>query len=87
MASIPNAGSNGAEGDLFTLLEKISPNRESENKLMNVFSSIPLGIMTLDEKGVIEDTLLHLPVVYLFGSQLISGNSFREVVFTPIEKV
>lgn len=79
-------GSNGAEGDLFTLLgEDISQLRESENKLMNVFSSIPLGIMTLDEKGVIEDTYSTY-LTYLFGSQLISGNSFREVVFTPIEK-
>ncbi len=82
----PLKNHNEAEGRLFTLLgEDISQLRESENKLMNVFSSIPLGIMTLDEEGMIEDTYSTY-LSYLFGNKLLSGVSFRDVVFTPIEK-
>lgn len=77
---------NQAEGGLFTLLgEDISQLRESESKLVNVFSNIPLGIMTLDEHGMIEDTYSSY-VTYLFNSTGIAGKSFREVIFTPIEK-
>lgn len=79
-------GDNNAEGSLYTLLgEDISQLRESESKLMNVFSSIPLGIMTIDEHGDIEDTYSSY-LLYLFGVSSISGKSLREVVFAPIEK-
>lgn len=77
---------NHAEGSLFTLLgEDISQLRESENKLMNVFSSIPLGLMTIDEHGNIEDTYSSY-LMYLFGLNDIAGLSLREVVFAPVEK-
>jgi diguanylate cyclase (GGDEF)-like protein len=77
--------SNETEGCLYILLgEDISALRDTESKLMNVFSNIPLGILTMDEHGNIEDTYstyLH----YLFGVDTIAGESFRNVVFAPIE--
>lgn len=77
---------NDVEGKLYTLLgEDISQLRESESKLMNVFSSIPLGIMTIDEHGNIEDTYSSY-LLYLFNVNSISGCSFRDIVFAPIEK-
>ncbi len=77
---------NGAEGTLFTLLgEDITQLRESESKLMNVFSNIPLGILTIDEHGNIEDTYSSY-LLYLFNVNDIAGKSFRDVVFKPIEK-
>ena len=77
---------NAVEGNLYTLLgEDISQLRESESKLMNVFSSIPLGIMTIDDHGNIEDTYSSY-LLYLFNVNSISGCSFRDIVFAPIEK-
>ncbi|MCG8667869.1 MAG: GGDEF domain-containing protein [Pseudomonadales bacterium] len=77
---------NEVEGNLYTLLgEDISQLRESESKLMNVFSSIPLGIMTIDEHGDIEDTYSSY-LQYLFNVNTISGCSLREIVFDPIQK-
>ena len=73
-----------AEGQLFYLMgEDISELRETENKLSNVFANIPLGILTVDEAGNIEDTYSSY-LIWLLGGGDFRGKSFREIVFDPI---
>lgn len=75
-----------AEGQLFYLMgEDISELRETENKLSNVFANIPLGILTIDETGKIEDTYSSY-LIWLLGGGDFRGKSFFEIVFDPIRK-
>ncbi|MCG8610724.1 MAG: GGDEF domain-containing protein [Pseudomonadales bacterium] len=75
---------NGAEGNLYVVMgEDISQLRESENRLLNVFSSIPLGILTIDETGAIEDSYSSY-LECLLGCSNFEGRQFEEVVFDPI---
>lgn len=75
---------NGAEGNLYTIVgEDITQLRESETKLLNVFASIPLGILTVNEAGMIEDTYSNY-LGYLLGSSNFKDKPFREVLFDPI---
>lgn len=77
---------NGAEGNLYTIVgEDITLLRESETKLLNVFASIPLGILTVNEHGIIEDTYSNY-LGYLLDSNDFKGRSFKEVLFDPIFK-
>lgn len=75
---------NGAEGNLYTVVgEDITQLRESEKKLLNVFASIPLGILTVNEEGMIEDTYSNY-LGYLLNSNDFKEKKFREVLFDPI---
>ena len=75
---------NGAEGNLYTIVgEDITQLRESEKKLLNVFASIPLGILTVNEDGMIEDTYSNY-LGYLLNSDDFKEKKFREVLFDPI---
>jgi diguanylate cyclase (GGDEF)-like protein/PAS domain S-box-containing protein len=71
---------NNAEGKLYSLLGKdISELRVAEDKLSNIFANIPLGILTLDDNGNIEDTYssyLHC----LLGVNDFNGKSFRNLL-------
>ncbi|MFT7371475.1 MAG: two-component system cell cycle response regulator, partial [Oleiphilaceae bacterium] len=71
---------NNAEGKLYSLLGKdISELRVAEDKLSNIFANIPLGILTVDEYGNIEDTYssyLHS----LLGANNFDGQSFKKVL-------
>lgn len=77
---------NNAEGKLFSLLGKdISELRVAEDKLSNIFSNIPLGILTVDENGNIEGTYssyLH----YLLGSNDFNGKSFKSILIGAISE-
>lgn len=74
------------EGKLFYLMgEDITELRETENKLSNVFANIPLGILTVDEYGNIEDTYSSY-LGWLLGGGDFNGRPFREIVFDPIQK-
>ncbi len=76
--------SNGAEGSLYTVVgEDITQLRESETRLLNVFASIPLGILTVNEEGIIEDTYSNY-LGYLLDSNDFKDKKFREVLFDPI---
>lgn len=78
------AKGNGAEGNLYTIVgEDITLLRESESKLLDVFASIPLGILTVNESGVIEDTYSNY-LGYLLGSNDFKDRKFKEVLFDPI---
>ncbi|MCW8932975.1 MAG: GGDEF domain-containing protein [Gammaproteobacteria bacterium] len=77
-------GGNNAEGKIYSIMgEDISQLRESENKLLNVFASIPLGILTINEKGNVEDTYSSY-LSCLLGSDDFNGRSFKEIIFDPI---
>jgi diguanylate cyclase (GGDEF)-like protein len=78
--------SSSAEGQLFYLMgEDISELRETENKLSSVFANIPLGILTVDEHGIIEDTYSSY-LIWLLGGGDFTGRPFREIVFDPIKQ-
>jgi len=75
---------NGAEGNLYTIVgEDITQLRESEKKLLSVFASIPLGILTVNENGLIEDTYSNY-LGYLLNSDDFKDKKFREVLFDPV---
>jgi two-component system, cell cycle response regulator len=75
---------NNAEGELYTVMgEDISQLRESEKKLLNVFASIPLGILTVNEDGNIEDTYSNY-LGYLLDCEHFEGKCFSEVIFEPV---
>ncbi len=77
---------NGAEGNIYTLMgEDISQLRESEKKLLSIFSSIPLGILTINEKGLIEDTYSNY-LSCLLGEDDFDNKSFKEIIFDPIRE-
>ena len=77
--------SNRAEGLIYSLMgEDISELRDAENRLSSIFANIPLGILTLDEHGNIEDTYSSFLFCLLGGGDF-KGKSFRDVVFEPIE--
>lgn len=76
----------GTEGRLYALMgEGITELRETENKLSNVFANIPLGILTVDEEGNIEDTYSSY-LVWLLGGGDFTGKPFTETVFGPIRR-
>jgi len=83
LSKMPN--SNNAEGEIFSLMgEDISELRNAENRLTSIFTNIPLGILTINVKGKIEDTYsnyLHC----LLGDQEFTGKSFRSLMFDPID--
>ena len=58
--------------------------RESEKKLVSLFSSIPLGIFTVNERGKIEETYSNY-LGYLLGESEYKEKTFTEVLFGPIE--
>jgi len=73
------------EGQIFTVIgEDISELRESEKKLLDIFSGIPLGILTINEDGLIEGSYSSYLRV-LLNSYNFTGRSLREVVFDPVE--
>ncbi|MFE8071140.1 GGDEF domain-containing protein [Marinobacteraceae bacterium S3BR75-40.1] len=77
---------SSAEGKLFYLIgEDISELRETESKLSSVFANIPLGILTIDEEGRIEDTYSSY-LIWLLGGGDFYGKPFREIVFDPIRQ-
>tara|TARA_R110001592_G_scaffold167131_5_gene402512 strand:+ start:5235 stop:6623 length:1389 start_codon:yes stop_codon:yes gene_type:complete len=77
--------SNNSEGTVYALsAEDVSELREAENRLSSIFTNIPLGILTIDVKGKIEDTYSnHLQ--YLLDNHDLKGKSLRELLFNPIE--
>ncbi len=72
------------EGELIIIIgEDISQLRESEQKLNEVFTSIPLGIFTINIEGIIEEyysSYLEL----LLGQKNFAGRTISEVLFDPI---
>ncbi|MCG8336441.1 MAG: ATP-binding protein [Proteobacteria bacterium] len=76
--------SSPAEGDLTIIIgEDISLLRESEQKLNEVFSTIPLGIFTINLEGKIEDYYSsHLEL--LLGQKDLTGRTIGNVLFEPI---
>ncbi|MBU2511061.1 Hpt domain-containing protein [bacterium] len=72
-----------AEGDLIIIIgEDISQLRESQHKLNEIFSSIPLGIFSINSMGKIEE--IHSNYLeYLLDDKEFTGKSLREVLFEP----
>lgn len=78
-------GSNEAEGTLYSLMgEDISELRNAENRLSSIFTNIPLGILTIDVHGNIEDTYSSY-LCCLLGGEEFKGKPFTEIVFGPID--
>lgn len=71
------------EGELTIIIgEDISKLRESERKLHEIFSSIPLGIFTVNSKAEIEEFQSSY-LEYLLGPQDFTGKTMQEVLFEP----
>ena len=77
--------SNQSEGEVFALSAKdISELREVENRLSNIFTNIPLGIFTINERGNIEDNYSNHLLDLLDTSEL-TNKSLKDVIFQPID--
>ncbi|WP_153109553.1 sensor domain-containing diguanylate cyclase [Propionivibrio limicola] len=74
---------NQGEGRLLTVFgDDISGMREAERRLMKVFTSIPLGIFTLNRDGTIGDSYSsHLETMLDCGK--LAGAAVEEVLFNP----
>lgn len=67
---------NSAEGDLISITGKdLSELYQSEMKLKNIFSNLPLGMLTVDSEGNVKDVLSQFTEV-IFNSDNIIGKSF-----------
>ena len=78
--------SNHAEGEVYSLIAKdISELREAENRLSSIFTNIPLGIFTINERGNIEDNYSN-HLLYLLDTSELKGKSLKDALFQPIEK-
>ena len=72
---------NHAEGKLFSVIgEDLSGLREAEKKLREIFTSIPLGIFTIDEYGCIENFYSNY-LESLIEETNIVGRPFQDVLF------
>jgi len=75
---------NNAEGVVYSLMgEDISELRKAEERLSSIFTNIPLGILTIDELGNIQDSYSSYLLCLLEGDNF-TGKSFKDVVFKPI---
>lgn len=69
-----------AEGDLISISGKdLSELYQSEMKLKNIFSNLPLGMLMIDEKGKIKEVLSQFSEVLFDRSELI-GVTFASLV-------
>ncbi|MES2824481.1 MAG: diguanylate cyclase [Pseudomonadota bacterium] len=69
-----------AEGDLISISGKdLSELYQSEMKLKNIFSNLPLGMLMIDEKGKIKEVLSQFSEVLFDRNELI-GVSFASLV-------
>tara|TARA_R110001592_G_scaffold238227_2_gene497783 strand:- start:81574 stop:82962 length:1389 start_codon:yes stop_codon:yes gene_type:complete len=79
-------GSNDAEDEIYSLIAKdISELREAEHRLSSIFTNIPLGIFTINERGNIEDNYSN-HLLYLLGTNDLKNISLKDALFQPIEK-
>ncbi|MES2674893.1 MAG: sensor domain-containing diguanylate cyclase [Pseudomonadota bacterium] len=70
----------GAEGDLISISGKdLSELYQSEMKLKNIFSNLPLGMLMIDEKGKVKEVLSQFSEV-LFDRNELVGLSFSKLV-------
>tara|TARA_R110002072_G_scaffold2280_1_gene18805 strand:+ start:10429 stop:11817 length:1389 start_codon:yes stop_codon:yes gene_type:complete len=78
--------SNEAENEIYSLIAKdISELREAEHRLSSIFTNIPLGIFTINERGNIEDNYSN-HLLYLLGTNELTDKSLKDVLFQPIDK-
>ncbi len=78
--------SNQAENQIYSLIAKnISELREAEHRLSSIFTNIPLGIFTINERGNIEDNYSN-HLLYLLGKTDLKDKSLKDVLFQPIDK-
>tara|TARA_R110002049_G_scaffold42132_3_gene126010 strand:- start:1479 stop:2867 length:1389 start_codon:yes stop_codon:yes gene_type:complete len=78
--------SNQAENEIYSLMAKdISDLREAENRLSNIFTNIPLGIFTINDRGNIEDNYSN-HLLHLLGTNDLKGKSLKDALFQPIDK-
>lgn len=74
---------NQGEGRLITVFgDDISETRETEKRLLRVFTSIPLGIFTLNMDGTIGDSYSSF-LESLLACGKLAGASIDEVLFAP----
>lgn len=67
---------NSAEGDLISITGKdLSELYQSEMKLKNIFSNLPLGMLTIDSEGKVKDVLSQFTEI-IFNSSNLVGKSF-----------
>lgn len=78
--------SNQSENEIYSLMaEDISELREAENRLSSIFTNIPLGIFTINDRGNIEDNYSN-HLLYLLGTNDLKGKSLKDALFQPIDK-
>ena len=78
--------SNHAENEIYSLIAKdISELREAEHRLSSIFTNIPLGIFTINERGNIEDNYSN-HLLYLLSANDLKSKSIKDVLFQPIIK-
>ena len=78
--------SNNAENSVYSLIaEDITELRQAEERLSSIFTNIPLGIFTINERACIEDNYSN-HLLCLLDTNDIKGKSFKDVIFLPIEK-
>jgi signal transduction histidine kinase len=76
---------NTKEGELFTIIGRdISQLRDSERKMLEVFTSIPLGLITVEESGKIGPRYSAYSK-FLLEQELIEDLDFYECIFKPAE--
>ena len=77
---------NSAEGKLTIVLgEDVSKLRASEKKLMEVFSSIPLGIFVINRSGTFEGSYSRYLEV-LLNQRDLEGKSVKGIIFDPVSQ-
>ena len=70
------------EKDFYSIVgEDISELRKKEKQLMEIFSSIPLGILTVGSDKTIEPQYSQF-TEYLFDRKDFEGKNFEEVIFS-----
>jgi signal transduction histidine kinase len=76
---------NTKEGELYTIIGRdISQLRESERKMLEVFTSIPLGLITVEESGIIGPRYSAYSK-FLLEKESIEDLDFYECIFKPAE--
>lgn len=74
---------SGIELDLYSVLARdISELRKKEKQLSDLYSTIPLGIMTINQEGRVEGPYSS-QVEYLLGALSLQGKTIKEILFDP----
>lgn len=74
---------NSGEGNLLTVFgDDISGLREAERRLTNIFTSIPLGIFTLNKDGTLGESYSRF-LESMLDNHHLAGSPVEEVLFKP----